>query len=396
MNISTVKHCVGCMACIERCPQSCINTYEDVLGHRYPTVNTTKCIDCGVCLKVCPAENPPLLHKPQKVIAAWRTDEKLRGQSSSGGMASVLAEEVVANGGTVYGCAFVPQFSFCHIRCTAKEELNNLRGSKYVQSDTERIFHQIHDDLKTGREVLFIGTPCQAAAVRNYFPNHACLFVVDLICHGVPSQRLLRESLPKNFTSLQVSQVEFRTSTAYHFSAKNGISTVYSRPLSKDLYMKGFFTALYYRKSCYSCRYAHTDRVGDLTLGDFWGVNLQELANEENKGISLCMINTESGKNLLKRISKSIKQFERPIAEAVAGNRQLAHPMPRTFRASLFQWLYPRIGFRWGVICAIPEIILKNQFIELLKTSKALRLTLLNNKIKSKSYTLNTSSKNHK
>lgn len=367
MNISTVKHCVGCMACADRCPRSCINICKDALGHCYPTVNTAQCIDCGACLKVCPAENPPLLNEPQKVVAAWRTNEKLREQSSSGGIASALAEEIIEHGGIVYGCAFVPPFSFRHIRCTKKEELYTLRGSKYVQSDTSGIFRQIHNDLKEEREVLFIGTPCQAAAVRNYFPNHTHLFIVDLICHGVPSQQLLRESLPNNFTSLQVDKVEFRANTKFHFVAKSGISTVYSRPLNKDLYLKGFFTALYYRDSCYSCHFARTARAGDLTIGDFWGVKLPELKNEENKGISLCLVNTEFGKNLLKRISKSIKQVERPLAEAVAGNSQLSHPMPRSFRARLFQWVYPKFGFRWGVVCAIPEIILKNRLVELLK-----------------------------
>jgi len=370
MNISTVKHCVGCMACIDRCPKSCINTCEDVLGHRYPTINSAQCIDCEACLKVCPAEHPPLLHEPQKVMAAWRTDEVLREQSSSGGIASALAEEIVACGGVVYGCAFVSPFSFRHIRCTTKEDLSTLRGSKYVQSDTSGIYRRIYEDLKDGRDVLFIGTPCQAAAVRNYFPNQVRLFIVDLICHGVPSLRLLRESLPSNFMSLHVDQVEFRASTKYYFKAKSGISTVFSRPLSRDFYMKGFFTALYYRDSCYACHFAHIARSGDLTLGDFWGVNISEFMAEENKGISLCMVNTEVGKELLNRVSKDITYFERPLDEAVAGNRQLSHPMPRTFRARLFQWFYPKLGFHWGVVCAIPEIILKNRLIEIINRMK--------------------------
>lgn len=357
------------MACTDRCPKSCISASEDKLGHYHPSVDVALCIDCGACLKVCPAEHPPLLHEPQKVVAAWRTDENLRGQSSSGGMAAAIAEEVIAHDGAVYGCAFVPPFSFRHIRCTTKEGLKALRGSKYVQSDTSGICRQIHDDLKAGREVLFIGTPCQAAAIRNYFPNHARLFVVDLICHGVPSRRLLCESLPGDFASLHVDQVVFRTSTKYHFFAKSGISTVFSRPLCKDLYMKGFFTALYYRDSCYVCHYACAQRVGDLTLGDFWGVDIPELTTEESKGISLCLVNTETGEELLKRISKEIKQFERPLAEAVAGNKQLSHPMSRSFRSQLFRWLYPKLGFRQSVICSIPEIVLKNTLLELLNRS---------------------------
>ena len=369
--------CTGCHACINICGQKAISMQPDSLGFLYPQIDASLCVDCGLCVKVCPVNHPPKAVYPAQVYAVQSADMADLMSSTSGGAASVFSQYMISQGGVVYGCSGSDITHICHKRIENHSDLHQLKGSKYVQSNIGSVFQQVRSDLKSGRKVLFIGTPCQTAAIRNYFPNDTHLFIVDLICHGVPSQRLLRESLPNDFTSLHVDHVEFRASTKYHFSAKNGISTVYSRPLNKDLYMKGFFTALFYRNSCYSCKFAQTARVGDLTLGDFWGVSLPEHTNEESKGISLCMINTESGKKLLKRISTNIKQFERPLSEAVTGNKQLSHPMPRTFRVRLFQWLYPKFGFHWGVRCAIPEIILKNRLVDILK-GKSIKYIILN------------------
>ena len=369
MNISSVKDCTGCMACADRCPHSCIRLRKDRLGHIYPHVETDQCTDCGACLRVCPASGKPMLHAPRRVVAAWRTDDTQRARSSSGGLAAVLAERTIVRRGTVYGCAFVPPFSFRHVRCTTLKELDALRGSKYVQSDMTGVYRQIATDLKSGREVLFIGTPCQVAGIRGYFRSAPTLHTIDLVCHGVPPARLLRESLPDNITQLGVDRVEFRACTKFHFSAKSGISTVFSRPLNRDLYLKGFFTALYYRSSCYSCQFSRTERTGDVTLGDFWGVELPLPAGETDQGISLCLVNTLAGEEMMADITEQTIQHERLLSEAVAGNRQLSHPMPLTWRARLFRRLYPRLGFQWSVRLCLPEIIAKNYLFNLLHRS---------------------------
>ena len=132
---------------------------------------------------------------------------------------------------------------------------------------------------------------------------------------------------------------------------QSGISTVFDRPLHKDLFLKGFFTALYYRNSCYQCKYAQSKRIGDLTLGDFWGVDKEVVKTDLEKGISLCMVNTQKGQRLFDFIKKYI------------GNKQLNHPMPHSLRAKYFSILYPIIGFKWAVCLSIPEIIIKNLII---------------------------------
>ena len=367
MNISTVKHCVGCMACADRCPKSCIHSYEDTLGHRYPNVNATQCIDCGACLKVCPAENPPLLHEPLKVVAAWRTDEKLREQSSSGGIASALAEEMIAHGGSVYGCAFVPPFSFRHIRCTTKEELHSLRGSKYVQSAINDIYRQIKVDLKNGLEVLFIGTPCQVAGLLGFlgYKTYENLYTVDLVCHGVPSQQMLNDNIDL-YTKAKGEECRvhfreklressrakrnaiYRITFGWFFQNQPYVSEPIFLPYQKDPYMLGFISGLTFRPNCYECRYASVARVADLTLSDYWGLS-KNAGFDKGKGVSNILVNTGQGRLLWNLIKNESIYQERPLLESVWGNGQLKAPSVRHPEHERFVLLYSNLGFKTAV-----------------------------------------------
>lgn len=349
------------MACIDICPKKCITVKKNKLGHIFPLIIREKCIDCGRCLKVCPSENKSNFLQPLSVYAAWRKNENARIESSSGGLASILSENIIKANGVVYGCAFLPKFTFKHIRCTSLTQLQSLKGSKYVQSDMRGIYTQIEHDLKENKKVLFIGTPCQVAGIKFFFHNkQKNLYTIDLICHGVPSVNILKESLPHRLWKHNFNKIEFRTCTKFHFSVKNNISTVFDRPLHKDLFLKGFFSALFYRSSCYSCQYARTQRIGDITLGDFWGINANEIETNIEKGVSLCMVNTLKGKDLLNSIHNYIERVSRPIEEAVAGNKQLQYPTPRSLRTKYFSIFYPIVGFKWAVCLSIPEIIIKN------------------------------------
>lgn len=365
-NISGISHCAGCMACADRCPQRCISFRPDKVGHLYPSVDTTRCTQCGACLKVCPEAEPHTpQHEPQRVIAAWRTQPALRYLSSSGGVASAIAEQVVADGGVAYGCAFEAPFAFRHVRCSTPAELSRLRGSKYVQSDLRGTFRAIRQDLKNGTEVLFTGTPCQVAAVKKYFPQASGLLTIDLICHGVPPVRLLQESLPRQWRQLaQDWNVVFRQNTTFQLTLCQGQLVRYARPLRTDLFLKNFFTALAYRSSCHHCRYACSRRVGDLTLGDFWG-----LPDAEGAGVSLCLVNTEAGQRMMQRIAAATHQEEHSLQEALAENRQLSHPMPYSLRARWFRRIYPLMGMRAATLCALPDVMLKNYLAKLIKPS---------------------------
>ena len=360
MTIEQIEHCAGCFLCAEVCPKKCISISLDKLGHMQPLVDTAMCIDCGVCVKACPEMSAVDKKSPIRVLASWDKDEASREKSSSGGLATVLSRNMIEEGGVVYGCAFVKPFAFEHIRCSTIEDLERLRGSKYVQSDTSKCWDALRKDIKQGRKVLFIGTPCQSAAARKAVKDAVNLFTVDLVCHGVPSVKMLKESLPREFFNMSFDKVEFRASTKFKFSAKSGQTVVYDRKLSEDWFLKGFFTALFYRDSCYSCKYANATRCGDITLGDFWGVNEAMINTNVEKGLSMLMINTDKGEQLVDAIKDCINTIERPLDEAILGNKQLSKPMPRRWGARVFSSLYPYCGFKTSLFASIPIIVIKN------------------------------------
>lgn len=366
MNISSISLCFGCMACVSKCPKQCIKIKEGKLGHLYPEV-TKDCIDCGLCLKICPSYNNQPFTSALHTWAVWRDDEELRSQSSSGGMASAISEYIISEGGIVYGCAFVPDFSFKHIRCSTIDDLQKLKGSKYVQSDIHEVYKSITNDLKSGLKVLFIGTPCQVSGIKMFFNKaQGNLFTIDLICHGVPSVKMLKESLPPKILHKNFGNISFRFNTKYHFSIKNDSSeTIYERPLNKDLFLKSFFTALTYRESCHNCKFARGERISDVTLGDFWGLDV-DVVKDVEKGVSLCFANTEKGYKLISEVT-GITKIERPLSEAISGNKQLQKPMKANIRSKIFEFLYSKIGFKWSVILSIPEIIIKNKLVNLFK-----------------------------
>lgn len=364
MNISKVENCAGCFLCAELCPKKCISIVHDKLGHTLPSIDENTCIDCGICAKACPEMTLIEKVEPQKVLASWDKDEKSRQKSSSGGLATAFAKRIIEQDGIVYGCAFTQPFNFEHIRCSTLEELEKLRGSKYVQSDTSKCLGSLRSDIKKGLKVLFIGTPCQVAAARRAVKNAENLYTIDLICHGVPSQLMLKDSLPKSVFSLPIDKVDFRENTDFKFSAKKGNQIIYNRELRKDWYLKGFFTAMYYRDSCYSCKYAGKTRCSDITLGDFWGVEEKLIDTNIENGLSLVMINTEKGYLLFDEIKNDVNSLERPLQEAVNGNKQLSKPMPRALRSKIFKFLYPYFGFKFSVFFSIPAIIVKNLLVK--------------------------------
>lgn len=361
-NISIINNCCGCFSCKEICPKKCIEISEDNLGHQIPTVVNENCINCGLCISVCPAYNESNFTSSIDIVAACKKDLNERRKSSSGGIAAAISEFFIQNNGVVYGCSFIKEFSFKHIRCTSLEDIDKLRGSKYVQSDISEVYKQIKQDLKSNKKVLFIGTPCQVDGVIKHFKGKfSNLYTIDLICHGVPSLKLLKDSLPTNLiNNSEIETFKFRNNNTFQIEVYSRNKKIYTRPLCKDLYLKGFFTSLFYRKSCYSCKYAKPERISDITIGDFWGIqNIPNNINPE-EGISLCLINTRKGQNIINELNNIIIIKHSTISEAINGNKQLRHPVKYSLNAKIFHALYNKLGFRISVIASIPGIILKN------------------------------------
>lgn len=352
MSVSDKKkaECCGCNACAEICPKHCIQMIEDAKGFLYPQVDSAICIECDACENVCPLNTSKLsLRTPLKAFAAWNKNHQEHLASSSGGAAYILSSYILDKGGVVYGCTS-DGIDVRHIRVENHSDLSKLQGSKYVQSNVCGLFKDVKNDLKSGKPVLFIGTPCQVAGLKNYIkhiPEH--LYLVDLICHGVPSKKMLHDHIKHVAKGQNVQHISFRKGNDYRLSVK---ADKFSYEVSlwetpyKDLYLKGFFEGMISRPSCYQCPFACSSRVSDITIGDFWGLKNAELLPKESKdGVSLLLPMTDKGLNLIHSVEDNMYICERSVDEAVNGNTQLRHPPLQGRRSRLFNILYPILSF---------------------------------------------------
>ena len=355
------KDCAGCGACAAVCPKDAICLREDGDGFRYPEVDAELCVQCGRCEKACPALTPVERHAPQAVYAACAKEDRIRMQAASGGAFTALAESFLRQGGAVYGCAMASgkeireeclsgdgEPLLCHIRAADLRELQALSGSRYAQSRTEKAYRQIRQDLAEGRRVLYGGTPCQVAGLRAFLAEaHADtgnLFTADILCHGVPSERLLRQYLTyleKKYRG-RVTGYQFRDKergfTYYpKFRLKKGGTEKWHRLATmEEGYWYLFQNAMANRENCYSCPYAASARCGDVSLGDYWGI---EQAHPElltagggplprEKGISLLLVNTGQGQALLESCGELLDRRESTLEKAMVRGDALKFPTP--------------------------------------------------------------------
>ena len=335
------ESCSGCLACMAVCPKQAISVRYGFLGQVLPYIDTDKCVDCGMCDRTCPTLNNPTKENPQQCYASWTKDNNDYLTTTSGGIATAMAKNVISEGGIVYGCAAVG-LDVRHVRCASLESIEDLKGSKYVQSDCSAIFPLIRKDLKEGLKVLFIGTPCQCAGVKGFLKkSYDNLILVDLICHGVPSMQFLKECLYKKFPKLsseQIHGIKFRENSRYVFVMNISLDSENIRfPLNpNNKYYQTFFYGNTYRDSCYSCQFANPNRGSDITIGDFWGINDTEVIEKANKGVSCVLLNTEKAKRFFDTID-DVYKYEQPVNDAINGNAQLKSPTRMTLRTKMFR-----------------------------------------------------------
>jgi coenzyme F420-reducing hydrogenase beta subunit len=344
--------CSGCGACAAICPKDCITMQPDDEGFLYPVTDAHECNDCGLCRQICPvhlreksADNGRTEEcgaKPPAVFAAWHLDEDIRRNSSSGGVFTALAENILAQGGSIVGAAFDDQFVVRHMLIDSSEELHRIRGTKYVQSDVSPLLcRQIRDRLKRGQPILFSGTPCQVAGLRNFLrQNYESLFCADLVCHGVPSPwlfaRYIEEQKRKHG---KLKSVNFRDKLSGWKNYRVQLLWPHGKQYmtQSEQYMAAFLRNYSLRPSCYNCCFANTTRPGDLTLADFWGVERKYPEyDRENKGTSLVLVNTEKGKAWLDGCQSRLFLGSADLDTAVAGNPMLVRPCPRSPEREMF------------------------------------------------------------
>lgn len=320
--------CCGCTACYAICPKSAITMQEDSEGFKYPAIDKSKCIDCGLCCKVCPLDK-----KLENVIAAAASfactakDENFAKQSSSGGVFPLLTNMFAEQQAVIYGAAFDNNWKVKHIRVNDIDELKKLYTSKYVQSDMGDSFKQVKHDLDIGKEVLFAGTPCQVAGLKSYLSKeYNNLTTVDFICHGVPSPAVWRSYIKEKAVNLnsKIIDISFRNKKdgwknyAFMFKTRDG-NEIYERA-GDNIYMQGFLKDLYLRPSCYDCKFKTLNRASDITLADFWGVEKMLPEMETAKGVSLCWASSEKGKNILIEVLEQTVYKKVDLNEAVKYN----------------------------------------------------------------------------
>lgn len=319
--------CCGCTACYAICPKGAITMQEDSEGFKYPAIDKSKCIDCGLCCKVCPLDKKlENVIAPAASFACIAKYENFAKQSSSGGVFAILANMYIKEQAVIYGAAFDDNLNVCHIRADKKDELKSLYTSKYVQSDMGNAFRQVKGDLDNGKKVLFAGTPCQVAGLKSYLQkDYLNLLSVDFICHGVPSPLVWQRyiiAMEKKLNN-KITEISFRDKKDgwknYYFKLSTANGDVFYEKHGENIYMKGFLKDLYLRPSCYDCKFKTLHRASDITLADFWGI--EKIIPEINveKGVSLCWASSEKGDTIL---DKALKQT---IYEQVDLNEAIKH-----------------------------------------------------------------------
>lgn len=385
INIINKSDCVGCNACVQRCPKQCISMKEDEQGFIYPKVDLSICINCGLCEKVCPVINQSTSRNPLITYAAKNIDDNERQTSSSGGIFLSLAEKVIEDGGVVFGARFNEKWEVVHDYAEIIEDVKVFKGSKYVQSQIGNTFRLAEKFLNSGRKVLFSGTPCQIAALGLFLRKDYSdkLLKVDFVCHGVPSPKVWKEYLkfttrPKGasdgkntvFTSLKdepvITGISFRDKRlgwekyGFHIriaasltSGKNSVFTSFKakekdiellyEPLNKNIFMQGFLNDLYLRPACFSCPTKHLKSESDITLADFWGIKAIDKSIYDKKGVSMVIINTENGKKIFSDLDIIYKKSD--FKNCVINNPAILHSAKKSSHYDNFFKLFNSEGF---------------------------------------------------
>ena len=346
-------YCTGCLACWACCPTKCISIEVSQEGFLYPKIDKERCISCGKCASVCELTKASTFHNDIKVFAAQIIDYERLSKSTSGGIAALIAEDFIERGGIVYGCIYDEDLHVIHARIEDEKELGCLNGSKYVQSDFFRVYNTLIADCISGKPVVIFGTPCQIAACRKFvgsdFDN---LLLVDVICHGVASPKLFGDYLEWMSQKIGEKVIYYNFRDKKHFGwgtnyIAKGISKESYGRFIKDPYYFAYIYGHNYRESCYLCPYADINRIGDVSLGDYWGLE-RKIADKFNVGlgVSAVLVNTKKGEDEFARIKSKMNYVQTSKENVLRKNTNLLHATLRPVIRDNFYTMYNKKGIK--------------------------------------------------
>lgn len=371
INIKDKSKCCGCSACFNICPKNAIIMKEDEYGFKYPIVDKEKCINCGLCERVCPILNNKKEENKIEAYACYNKNIDERLNSSSGGIFALLAKEIIKRNGIVFGAAFDKKFDVKHIFIDNEKDLEKLMGSKYVQSDIGNTYKKVKEFLEKGKYVLFSGTPCQIEGLKKYLQkDYDNLYTQDIICHGVPSPKIWQMYLEyrKNLLNDDIKNISFRNKEKSWSLYKLKIlfnKHKYNKIFIDDPYMKLFLQNITLRDSCYDCSFKKKYRESDITLADYWGINKIHKNMNDDKGVSLLVVNSNKGEELFNCINKNIVYEKTDIDEAIKYNPSMIESSSKNKNRDTIMNEINELNFDKVVNKYIPkEKILKRIFVK--------------------------------
>ena len=354
IQIHNPADCCGCSACASICGHDAITMQPDALGFLYPTVDAAKCVACGLCEKVCAFKDDYDKSSNLSLPIAYGARHKDMNEvatSRSGAAFIAMSDHVLEQGGVVYGAGYTDHFRVVHKRAFTKEQRNEFKGSKYVQSDMGQIFRSVKKDLRDGLVVLFSGTPCQTAGLHSYVGEklRERLFLVDIVCHGVPSPYIWRDYIAylEQEKGDKITYVDFREKEQMGWRAHKEAFKYDCSQENKDIrssYTYLFYKHIMFRHSCKACKYTNLQRPSDVTIADFWGWEKTDpTVNSDDRGLSLVLCNTEKGVHLFSAVESQMDIFSAKLENCMQPN--LMHPSTMHAQRDQFEQDYSTKGF---------------------------------------------------
>lgn len=375
MKICKKHECTACKACSNICPKDAIDFKLDELDNLYADINLHLCVGCNLCRSVCPQINKVLFNKTEYCYASWSLDDKTRKNSASGGVASEIYKEYAREGEVFIGAEVIDRFEPVLGFGTSISDIDRFKNSKYVYADPQYIYRKVASLLKLDKDVVFIGIPCQVAALKSYINSIRIsmekLLLVDLVCHGVSSSEYLKKHINtlQNKYNFSADKCYFRDpdrhTYTYTFTLRNKGNIKYERGVhSDDMYQIGYHYGITYRANCYGCIYAQRDRVGDITLADFSYVGVISPCLYDNKNVSCVLCNTQKGNFFIEKLMEKGKLYleKRPVEEEWNYDKMFSHPTLLPKERKVFATRYVKTkNFDESMWWAAWKIVLKNK-----------------------------------